>query len=87
MNIAIVDDEKIELEAAENYLRNYLTENWSELNFVIQTFSSANDFLKIFYSCGSLSQRDLKCKGNFRAKSDSLFIKVIGNFSAFCDLI
>ena len=48
MNIAIVDDEKIELDAAENYLRNYLTENWSELNFVIQTFSSANDFLKIF---------------------------------------
>ena len=48
MNIAIVDDEKIELEAAENYLRNYLTENWSELNFVIQTFSSAEDFLNAF---------------------------------------
>ena len=48
MNIAIVDDEKIELEAAENYLRNYLTENWSELNFVIQIFSSAEDFLNAF---------------------------------------
>ena len=48
MNIAIVDDEQIELEAAENYLRNYLTENWSELNFVIQIFSSAEDFLNAF---------------------------------------
>ena len=48
MNIAIVDDEKIELAAAENYLRNYLQENWSELSFQIQPFSSATDFLQIF---------------------------------------
>ena len=48
MNIAIVDDEKIELEAAENYLKNYLTENWSEINFTIQIFSSAKNFLEVF---------------------------------------
>lgn len=48
MNIAIVDDEKIELEAAETYLKNFLQENWSEFNFSIETFSSAEDFLKVF---------------------------------------
>ena len=48
MNIAIVDDEKFELDAAENYLRNYLEENWAGLEFKIQTFSSGNDFLQIF---------------------------------------
>ena len=48
MNIAVVDDEKIELEAAETYLKNFLQENWAELNFAIETFSSAEEFLKIF---------------------------------------
>ena len=48
MNIAIVDDEKVELEAAKNYLENYLAENWPELDCTIETFSSAEDFLKAF---------------------------------------
>lgn len=48
MNIAVVDDEQIELEAAENYLKNYLRTNWAELDFNIQTFSSAEDFLQAF---------------------------------------
>lgn len=48
MNIAIVDDDRIELFAAKNYLQNFITKNWSEINFTIQTFSSADDFLKVF---------------------------------------
>ena len=48
MNIAIVDDDRIELFAAKNYLYDFITKNWSEINFTIQTFSSADDFLKVF---------------------------------------
>lgn len=48
MNIAIVDDQKFELEAAENYLRNYLEESWPELEFNIEIFSSGNEFLQAF---------------------------------------
>ena len=48
MNIAIVDDEKIELKAAESYLKNFIQEKWSELSFNIQTFSSAKEFLDNF---------------------------------------
>ena len=50
MNIAIVDDDKYELAAAETYLRQYLRDNWAEdePNIKINTFSCAKDFLKIF---------------------------------------
>ena len=48
MNIAIVDDEKIELDAAETYVRDYLLKNWTDFSFSIQTFSSAKDFLNVF---------------------------------------
>lgn len=48
MNIAIVDDEKAELDAAEHYLKDYLRDNWSGTNVNIQTFSSAKDFLNVF---------------------------------------
>lgn len=50
MKIAIVDDEKIELRAAETYLRRYIHENWLEYesDIQIETFSCAADLLKIF---------------------------------------
>ena len=48
MNIAIVDDDILELNAAKTYLNNYLRENWSQKDFNIQTFSAAKDFLDIF---------------------------------------
>ena len=50
MNIAIVDDEQIELNAAENYIREYLRENWStlEAEVKIQTFTSGKEFFDAF---------------------------------------
>ena len=50
MNIAIVDDEKSELLAARDYLLNYIKKFHAELesDVDIQTFSCAEDFLKIF---------------------------------------
>ena len=50
MNIAIVDDEKVELDAAETYIKKYLHENWSELEseVSIQTFVCAKDFFEVF---------------------------------------
>lgn len=50
MKIAIVDDDRDELTAAETYLREYLREDFSEdePNIQIDTFSCAKDLLKIF---------------------------------------
>ena len=50
MNIAIVDDEIMELKAAEFYLRNFIQKNYPELESKvnIQTFSSANELFKVF---------------------------------------
>lgn len=50
MKIAIVDDERHELDAAETYLKNYIHQNWSdyESDINIETFSCAKDLLKIF---------------------------------------
>lgn len=50
MKIAIVDDERDELTAAETYLREYLRENFSEdePDIQIDTFNCARDLLKIF---------------------------------------
>ena len=50
MNIAIVDDERIELNAAENYIKEYLRENWStlEAEVSIRTFTSAKEFFDVF---------------------------------------
>ncbi|MBR4153709.1 MAG: response regulator transcription factor [Selenomonadaceae bacterium] len=50
MNIAIVDDEKDELQAAERYLRDFLAKNYSKLlsDTKIQTFSAPDDFLRVF---------------------------------------
>lgn len=48
MNIAIVDDDSIELHAAKKYLSDYLQNNWSQIDFNIQIFSSAKDFFNIF---------------------------------------
>lgn len=50
MNIAIVDDEIMELKAAEFYLHNFIKKNYSKLysEIDIQTFSSANDFFKVY---------------------------------------
>lgn len=50
MKIAIVDDERQELDAAETYLKNYIRQNWAdyESDINIETFSCAKDLLKIF---------------------------------------
>ena len=48
MNIAIVDDDSIELHAAKKYLSDYLQNNWSQIDFNIQIFSSTKDFFNIF---------------------------------------
>ena len=50
MNIAIVDDEKVELDAAASYIKDYLHENRSELedDMNIQTFTCAKDFFDVF---------------------------------------
>lgn len=50
MNIAIVDDEQMELTFAETYLKNYVHKNWPEIEeeIKIQTFTSSTDFLRIF---------------------------------------
>lgn len=50
MNIAIVDDEKIELEAAEIFLRVFIRDFYAkyESDIHIETFRSADDFLTFF---------------------------------------
>ena len=50
MNIAIVDDERIELNAAESYIKKYLRENWSTIKdeVSIRTFTSAKEFFDAF---------------------------------------
>ena len=50
MNIAIVDDEKVELEAAASYIKEYLHENRSNLeaDMNIRTFTCAKDFFDVF---------------------------------------
>lgn len=50
MKIAIVDDERMELAAAETYLKKYIHDNWAdyESEITIETFSCAKDLLKIF---------------------------------------
>lgn len=48
MNIAIVDDDKFELNSAKNYLHDFIKENWSEMDFNIQTFSCAKEFFEVF---------------------------------------
>lgn len=50
MNIAIVDDEKIELETAEAFLRYYISENFPnyEPDIHIELFQRQNEFLTYF---------------------------------------
>lgn len=50
MNIAIVDDEKIELETAETFLRCYIKKFWAKYETLIhiETFYSAKEFLTFF---------------------------------------
>ncbi len=50
MNIAIVDDEKVDLEAAEFFLRCYSKKFWSEheAEIHIENFHRAEDFLRVF---------------------------------------
>lgn len=50
MNIAIVDDRKIELETAEIFLRVYIKKFWTKYESLIHidTFYSAEDFLRFF---------------------------------------
>ena len=53
MNIAIVDDEKIELETAEVFLRCYIKNFWAEheSEIHIELFQRTGDFLQ-FFSAG-----------------------------------
>ena len=50
MNIAIIDDEKINSEAVELFLRVYIKKFWSqcESHIHIETFRSAKEFLTFF---------------------------------------
>ena len=50
MNIGIVDDEIMELKVAEFYLRKFIRKNYPDLEdeINIQTFSSAEEFFKVF---------------------------------------
>lgn len=50
MKIAIVDDERQELEAAKIYLKKYIHKDWAdfEADIDIETFSCAKDLLKNF---------------------------------------
>lgn len=50
MNIALIDEEKFELETAEVYLRKYIRENWAahKSEICIETFPNAKYFLKFF---------------------------------------
>lgn len=50
MNIAIVDDEKVDLEAADFFLRCYIKKFWSEheAEIHIENFHRAEDFLRVF---------------------------------------
>ena len=50
MNIAIVEDEKIKLEALEIFLRVYIKNFWSdcESKIHIETFHCAKEFLTFF---------------------------------------
>lgn len=50
MNIAIVDDEKIELETAESLLRFYVEKFWADYKsrIHIETFCNAKEFLTFF---------------------------------------
>lgn len=70
MNIAIVDDEKIELETAEAFLRFYVKKFWSEHNtkIHIEVFYRAEDFFKIF------------CAGWFQAVILGAGMKDVANF-------
>lgn len=50
MNIAIVDDEQIELYAAKTYLKKYIRDNWADFESTIniETFSCAKDLLMTY---------------------------------------
>ena len=50
MNIAIVDDEKIELETAEVFLRHYIRKFYPEraAEIHIEIFRAADEFLQVF---------------------------------------
>lgn len=50
MNIAIVDDEIMEIKAAERYISNFIGKNYPELesDVKLQIFSSADEFFSVF---------------------------------------
>lgn len=89
MNIAIVDDEKVELETAEAFLRFYVKKFYPEheSEIYIEVFQRVEDFFQIF--CAGLYQvvilaAEMKSVANFiRARGDKdikiLFLKLNDN--------
>ena len=77
MNIAIVDEEKIELETAEIFLRCYIKKFWSqyESSIHIEIFQSAEDFIQFF--CAGLYH--LVILGNHMEKTAN-FIRACGDY-------
>lgn len=96
MNIAIVDDEKIELETAETFLRFYIRKFFPEREngIHIEIFRRAEDFLQVFsagwYHLVILGACMESVAEVIRARGDEevqiLFLKMNDNFGGGGDL-
>ena len=89
MNIAIVDDEKVELETAEVFLRHYIKKFYPEreAEIHIEIFRAADEFLQVFsaelYQLVVLGARMEDVANFVRARGDNvpiLFFELNGNF-------
>ena len=89
MNIAIVDDEKVELETAEVFLRHYIKKFYPEreAEIHIEIFRAADEFLQVFsaelYQLVVLGARMERVANSIRAHGDNvpiLFFELNGNF-------
>ena len=84
MNIAIVDEEKIELETAEAFLRFYIRKFFPEREngIHIEIFQRAEDFLQVFsagwYQLVILGARMENVAGFIRGRGDTkiIFLKL-----------
>ena len=89
MNIAIVDDEKVELETAEVFLRHYIKKFYPEreAEIHIEIFRAADEFLQVFsaelYQLVVLGDGMEDVANFIRERGDNvpiLFFELNGNF-------
>lgn len=90
MNIAIIDDEKIDLEIAETFLHFYIKKFWANYEPLIhiETFYTAKDFIQVFsaglYQLVILGDSMRKLADFIRARGDYdvkiIFLKLSDNY-------